>query len=231
MVRFSIFSALLIAVAMAGCDEQQASASRQANMKTVAAPVVSLPEHPRVKCPTSRARLYGECLNQSKVFKSALVRSRKENKTLLVSYGAEWCVWCHVLDRHLKGETFVEFDYTFHDGTTYEQVEPSAAADAIAAKELGEYVADNFVLVHIDSDDAFGKQPKGGGGWDVIRRARAQRGYEDSIPYVFAVNADGTLSSDFDTSNIEKRNNDGYRGYDRRGLLALAKQVRRTALQ
>lgn len=217
-----VFPALIVAVGLTACNEEP-------NRKTVENPVQSVPAEPRADCPKSRARLYGECLDQRQVLADALALANRNGKTVLVSFGAEWCVWCHLLDRHLKGETMQRFDYTY-DGETYLHEEPRREADAKAAKALGAYMAENFVLAHIDADNAFGVQPDGGTGWDAVDGARAAEGFEDWLPYVFAVTPKGEFLAVFDTRQAEKKDEaTGYRGYDRRILLTLAEEIRAAA--
>lgn len=208
-----------IALLVAACGEES-------NQKTVETPVESLPTDPGADCPKSRARLYGECLDQRQVLAEALALAAKDGKTVIVSFGAEWCVWCHLLDRHLKGETFQAFDYTY-DGETYSHEEPKAESDAEAARALGRYMAENFVLAHIDADDDFGRQPEGGKGWDVIETAEADFAFANAVPFVFAVDKAGKFLMEYDVIQAENKDEKRqYRGYDRRKLLGLAKEIR-----
>lgn len=66
--------------------------------------VKHFPETLDKNCKDGLAKLYDECGDQSKVLNSAINLAKKENKTVLIVYGAEWCIWCHVFDKYIKGE-------------------------------------------------------------------------------------------------------------------------------
>lgn len=196
-------------------------------MATVETPIVSFPTDPRADCPDSRARLYGECADQRVILAEGMAAAKADGKLVLVELGAEWCVWCHVLHRHLIGETFSQFEYIYRDGETYAQEEPKARADTEAAQALARYMAENFVFVHLNADDKFERQPEGGTGWDVLRATGAEGLFQDWVPLTFALTAEGALVGEFDSRKAELRDDDtGYRGYDRRVLLAEARRLR-----
>jgi thiol:disulfide interchange protein len=44
-----------------------------------------------------RAPIYDETADGSKQIADALAHSKKEGKFVLLQFGANWCVWCHVL--------------------------------------------------------------------------------------------------------------------------------------
>lgn len=44
-----------------------------------------------------RTPIYDEKADASKQIADALVVAKKENKHVLLQFGANWCVWCHVL--------------------------------------------------------------------------------------------------------------------------------------
>lgn len=73
---------------------------------------VSFPERIDPQCRNGKARVFDECGDQLALFTAALAKANSEGKTLLVEYGAEWCIWCHVFDAHISGE-HGEFRYTY----------------------------------------------------------------------------------------------------------------------
>jgi hypothetical protein len=70
-----------------------------------ALPVASFPSALDPNCRNGRARIYDECGSQTAILAAALEQARATGKTVIVNYGAEWCIWCHVFDNHLKGAT------------------------------------------------------------------------------------------------------------------------------
>ncbi len=46
-----------------------------------------------------RTPIYDEKADASKQIADALIVAKKENKNVLLQFGANWCVWCHVLHR------------------------------------------------------------------------------------------------------------------------------------
>lgn len=55
-------------------------------------------DHPKV----TRAPIYDESLDGSKQIDQALAQARKENKRVLIQFGANWCGWCHKLHTLLQ---------------------------------------------------------------------------------------------------------------------------------
>ena len=48
---------------------------------------------------TTRPKLYDESMDGSKQIADALVVAKRENKRVLLQFGANWCGWCHKLHR------------------------------------------------------------------------------------------------------------------------------------
>ena len=49
-----------------------------------------------------RARIYDEAADARADIAAAVARAEKENKRVLVQWGANWCGWCHLLTDHLQ---------------------------------------------------------------------------------------------------------------------------------
>ena len=79
-------------------------------------------------CRAGQAKLYDECGDQLALFDTAFEAATHDGKVLLVSYGAEWCVWCHVFDRTV----------------------------AKAGAPLATFAAERFIIVHIEAKYAPG---------------------------------------------------------------------------
>lgn len=180
---------------------------------------VGFPASIDAQCRDGKARIYDECGDQTVLFETALARARSEAKVLLVEFGSEWCIWCHVFEAHINGE-YREFRYTY--GTPDEPevrythtFEEGAGADATAAAALRDFVAANFVIVHIDAEYA----PRG---WDVLDTTDARDHYPGGIPFVFTVNDSGKFAAKFNHDAAEVRresDDDWYRGYNRASLM------------
>lgn len=224
MTRRGAFRSLATAAALALCIGVAApSATRAADGL-----VTMLPEAPRAGCEGSRARLYSECGDQRALFEAARARAAAEGKAVLVSAGAEWCIWCHVLSATLQG--FVDSASAMEDDTL------EAQADALRLA-----TAERFVVVHIEID----KSPNGEA---LLAEIGAAGHIRDWIPFPFGVDAEGRFVAplgerDAETGNDEapteeSRNTENQEnadqqsaplGYDRRMLrtkiIALAEKI------
>jgi len=111
-------------------------------------PVDSYPKTLSKGCRDGDAIIYDECSTQQYVIDQALEAANKSDKSVLVLYGAEWCVWCHVFDKYINGHSNA-FNYRFkyHDGEKikYNLREKENKNAAVEAKLLNWYVAENFV--------------------------------------------------------------------------------------
>lgn len=179
-----------------------------------------LPEQIERSCRGGRAALYDECGSQTKLLRQAIFHAETNGKVLLVSYGAEWCIWCHVFEQYIKGE-HTTMTYRFSepgDSNTEEvtlQEKPDRDPTAEAAA-LTKFVADTFVLVHIESYYA-------SDGYDVLTQTGADETFNGGLPYIFTINAEGQYAAHLQSSTVETRRDgwiDWYRGYDRPGLMA-----------
>ncbi len=177
-----------------------------------ALPVASLPSALDPNCREGRARIYDECGSQMAILAEALEQARATGKTVVVNYGAEWCIWCHVFDGHLRGATG-RFNYPVEgeEVTLVERSGREVLADAIA---LNEFASSNFVVAHIEADFT----PDG---WQVLEATGAAAHFDDSYPFIFTVTADGEFATAFNHQGIERRRDtagDWYRGYESRSV-------------
>jgi len=180
-------------------------------------------------CRNGKAKLYDECSKQGDLFQEAQALAKAEGKTVLVSYGAEWCIWCHVFDAYIHG--YVEkFTYTYGDPgndkrvthTMRERAKVDVSQDAY---DLKKYVSDNFVVAHIEYEHA----PDGD---DVLTQANAWDAFGGGVPYIFSVDQSGEFAAIFDSdyAEIRRDTDDWYRGYDRTRLLEELKKMRAAAV-
>lgn len=179
-------------------------------------------------CNYGRAKLYDACGSQIAHFDEALRAANQAGKTLLVVYGAEWCIWCHVLHRHLTGaHSLMFYRYGAPDEKTYDDVlrfERAATDPTKHARDLRDFAADTFVVAHIEGNFS----PDGG---DVLHRAGAMAHFSGGIPFVFTVTAQGQYAAHLPSDRVEtsRENDDWYRGYDRKALMQELTRMQRAA--
>lgn len=177
-------------------------------------------------CRAGRAQAYDECGSQLAHLATALDLAATQDKHVLAIYGAEWCIWCHVLDAHLAGERGL-FGYLV-EGERVGMVETPEPGAAEASAALAEFAARNFVILHVEGQYA----PDGDA---VLDTTGAAEGLADWIPYVFVLDRTGRYAAklaEFDALPELERRRDGilpYRGYDRAVLLGELQRLDRAA--
>ena len=191
----------------------------------IAAPVYAqevstVPEEIQRDCRGGRAVLYDECGSQTKLLLKGISRAESEGKVLLVSYGAEWCIWCHVFQQYVKGHhSTMTYRFSHPGDNETEEVtlnERPATDPTDNAAALTTFVAERFVLLHIEnyySPD----------GYEVLTRTDADSTFDGGLPYIFTVDTKGRYATHFKHNHIETRRDNGadwYRGYDRPALMA-----------
>jgi thioredoxin-related protein len=179
------------------------------------------------QCRDGSATIYDECGDQLALFRTALARANAENKVLLVEYGAEWCIWCHVFNAYINGDKG-RFRYTYASAK-----EPEAWAtrtfeeddDVEGAEELRDFVARHFVVVRIDAQYA----PNGA---DVLEQTGAEEHFPGGLPFVFTVDSHGRYAATFEGRGLEKRRGsfNWYRGFHRDAMLRVLTSMRNAAL-
>jgi len=178
--------------------------------------VVHFPQEIQRSCRGGRAQMYDECGSQADILRAAEKAADVQGKTVLVVFGAEWCIWCHVLEKHLQGEAD-RFHYNV-EGDKYALFERDTGASDVTPSQLNAYARDTLVLAHIESQHS----PDGDA---ILIETGARKFFENALPFVFAVK-DGrfvaAMASTDDLIGLEVRRdtNDWYRGYNRSLLLA-----------
>ncbi|MFD1343786.1 hypothetical protein [Litorisediminicola beolgyonensis] len=177
-------------------------------------------------CRAGRAQSYDECGSQLDHLATALARAEAEDKHVLAIYGAEWCIWCNVLDAHLAGERGI-FGYLV-EGERVGMVETPEPGAAEASAALSEFAARSFVILHVEGQYA----PDGDAVLAATGAAETLAGW---IPYVFVLDRDGRYAgklAEFEDLPELERRRDGilpYRGYDRAVLLRELQRLDRAA--
>lgn len=185
--------------------------------------VVHFPASIDRTCRAGDAELYDECGDQMALFRAALAEARRTGKTLVVSYGAEWCIWCHIFDAHLAGATG-QYTYRAYD-ERLSMVERAATDVSADARRLNAFAARNLVIAHVEGDHA-------PGGVDVLRAVGIDPATVRGYPHIFSVTANGKVAGVFDHDTSEVRRDipwDLYRGYDRKSLLVQLTQMKTAA--
>lgn len=77
----------------------------------------------------SRAKIYDTTADGAKQIADALVIAKRENKSVLLQFGANWCGWCHLLHQLFETD-----------------------------KDIAAYLKANYVLVLVDVDKVDGKK-------------------------------------------------------------------------
>ena len=215
-MRLPVIAAALVLLVSACSSETGTPAVPVAEIAEAARGVVTYPLALDPNCRDGRARSYDQCSDQFAIYAAALDKARAEKKTLLVIIGAEWCGWCHTFDAHLKGAAG-RFDHI----TARKRGDVSAAALALVR-----YVADNYIVVHIEDDFAPGAD-------EVIRSAGAEAYFQEYYPTIFAVDAGGKFAAKLDHKLVKIQINGigAYAGYDRALVVKELKRLRKAALR
>ncbi len=188
----------------------------------------SFPEVIERACRGGSAKIYDECGDQFSLYKTALAEANRSGRTLLVSYGAEWCIWCHVFHDYVTGVSG-SFTHTFSDqndvtrdtATMFEAPSPNANAEA---ETLASFVARTFVLVHLEMRYASGAD-------DAI----ASTGFDPYdvtwLPFIFTVTPDGRFGAVLNHETVESRREGvfWFRGYHRTALIRELERLRDAA--
>ncbi|MEL6748128.1 MAG: hypothetical protein AAFO79_10005 [Pseudomonadota bacterium] len=219
LLRFFVLFAL-IQLAGCGLTENGPTVAEQPR-PVVSAPITTLPENLGASCNGKRTQLYDACGSQLSILKSAKARAKAEGKVVLVSYGADWCIWCHVFHKYAQGYSGT-FDYTYGPPGAPEDVRssrlketPQAQMEA-QARELNAFIAANFVLVHIDAQYA----PDGE---KVLAQTGGRAHYNYSLPFMYTIDERGKYAGHIVSSEVDRRRDTAvnwYRGYRRPALLA-----------
>lgn len=194
-------------------------------------PVDSYPKKLSMGCRNGEALIYDECSTQQYVIDQALDAANNSDKTVLVLYGAEWCIWCHVFDKYINGHSKA-FNYRFkyHDGENikYKLKEKENKNAATEAKLLNWYVAENFVVAHLE----YYYSPDG----DQVAQSTGLNTEDfNFVPVIYSLDSSGQYAAHMlPTSAIpgmEVRKDSGkeFRGYNRLLLIEELTKLRRVA--
>lgn len=184
------------------------------------------------QCRNGVAQHYDECSDQTAILYSAIEKANATDKSVLIVFGAEWCIWCHVFDKHIQG-TNKHFDYQWEQNGYAREWKMQEATDATTPKQalaLNHYVASNFVVAYIEGHYA----PKGGA---AIASIGVNPDAVQTYPFFFVLDQQGQYAGHMRAYNaiegLELRESAGknYRGFDRKILLEQLANLREQAKQ
>ncbi len=184
--------------------------------------IESFPKTLDKNCGDGLARIYDECGDQSAILNAAVAAARAQNKSVLVVFGSEWCIWCHVFDSYIHGQRGMH-DYKWRaeqDGELVhwpmqEMMDEDIRKDAVA---LNRYVAEHFVVAHIEAGADNGRQ--------TLEQAGADTSTFYTIPAILRLDAQGRYTGRIPPSDlveglqVRESGGEEYRGYNRAVLLA-----------
>ena len=220
--KFGRLCAYALAATLFAALSGAASPSRAGELTT-------FPKRIYKTCRGGAAKIYDECGDQLALYRAARRRAHREGKILLVSVGAEWCIWCHVFSDYVKG-VHGAFTHTFSDQNDQERftetIHERAPRDVSReAGDLAEFVAAHFVLAHIELQYA----PKGRA---AVAASGGDAHFQNWFPFVYTVRPDGRFAARLEHDEVESRRDDEkdwFRGYDRMKLKAALRRMRDAA--
>ena len=209
---------LLFAVAVSGTAFAASPAAPGPQAQIV--PAVVPPSCDRRK--DHKQILFDLCRDQTALLKEAQVQARAAGKLVLVSYGADWCIWCHVFEAHLLGQ-YGSFTYDTHDGPYTMQENDTAKGNAAQAAAFRAFVARNFVVVNI-------AQEAGNSAEAVLRATAADKHFSGGLPFNYVLDRQGRFAGSIESAGVEVRRDteDWYRGYDRAKLMDVLQSLAST---
>lgn len=200
-----------------------------ASAKVETLPVEIFPKAVNTKCGDGLAQIYDECGNQLDILEQAQKIAHQQNKRVLIVYGAEWCIWDHVFNKHIQG-VIGNFNYQWRASSgnfeKWHMKEKVSSSDYDDAKALNHFVANNFVIAHIEDEKANGK--------DVLKKI----GNNEDIffyPNIMVLDKNGKFvdslppTGTIDGLQIRQSYGQEYRGYNRKILLEQLQGLRKLA--
>jgi thiol-disulfide isomerase/thioredoxin len=151
-------------------------------------------------CPHLPRGQFARCVAQSDILNSASARARTSGKRVLVLVGADWCVWCVVLNRYING---------WADPA----MEPMAAGTADDADALARFVARNFVVAELNAETTDIEE--------TLRRAQLTPTALRELPAAFVISHGAVQVIDFRRAELTKG---PHKGYSRLALLRILRQ-------
>ena len=132
-----------------------AAASAHADLKV---PPAGYEYKPSPACPVPTTAYKG-CEDQVEVLKAALEEAKRQDKLLLVVFGADWCPWCRALDIMIPSDEIMGFK---GDGFDYKaRYNFAKIAVSVIAKPRNAPVPSGITLIDLVAADAGIKKAPG----------------------------------------------------------------------
>ena len=195
--------------------------------------IESFPKAISKVCRAGVANIYDECSDQQIILDNAINKANQSGKSVLIIYGAEWCIWCHVLDKYIKGESRrFQYHWEYEEGeiSQWEMVEKQNRNAELEAEKLNKYVSENFVIAHIEGYHS----PNGS---EVIANTGFDTNKVKVLPYILVLNFKAEYSGHMLAYNaiekLEIREDSGeeYRGFERNILLSELIKLRKLSIK
>lgn len=180
-----------------------------------------LPLNPSATCRGQESLLFDECSSQRELFEDAKELAADQGKQLIVVYGAEICVWCHVFAAFVQGGSG-RFEYQIR--ARQEVFVEQAPASQTPPEALERYIARNIVLFYMEGRHA-------GDGYAVLEEIGAEPHFDGILPFVFSLNDEDNYSTSMSTLvdrealYVRRSEPDKYYGFNREILLSELRRI------
>lgn len=165
------------------------------------------PKNLSSKCRLSKTSLYDQCHPQIQIFEEALSEAKDQGKTLLVVLGTDNCLPCQSFAKYSEGyfASMSSIQTTSKDSKR-EQSErlikflalegPEPHQSRQESRKLAEFVAKNFVIVHVDIQ-------KEAQLTELLNRTDSASFYDaTSLPFIFSVTSEGDYAAHIDNVQV-----------------------------
>lgn len=166
--------------------------------------MISLPLWAQFTSPKDKAgncndnrRIYKVCSDQREEFEKKLDQAKKENKFVLIKFGADWCPWCVSLHKIFTSPDFKEsLDKHF------------------VLSEIGVFMYDSTDKV-ISGTDILS---------ELLKQNNLDKTYVQGTPFLVVLNPTNNKGIFINTADLEK-NTDTTQGHDQEKLLKVLEKA------
>ncbi len=181
--------------------------ARQDTPAPPAAPSQAQPEKPK------RPPIYDEVADAKAQINAALAKAKKENRRVLIQWGANWCGWCHLLhdtfaaDKEVKRKLQYEYDVVLVDIGRFDKNTDLAEKYGAHLKENGVPFltildAEGKVLANQETEALEAKTEDGGNGHDSAKILAFLTKHQAQYPPASQVLADGLARAKSESKRV-----------------------------